>query len=84
MPESPYGAGQYMLRVSPVLRMGRRTDHNGVWMGRIDFNVLEIGNEFSGNEETLRAFLYLGHDHVPFLQCDDEYVLLPTFKGQWP
>jgi len=45
-------------------------------MRGIDFNVLEIRDEFFGNKETLRTFLYLGHDNVPLLQCGDEDVLL--------
>jgi hypothetical protein len=48
-----------------VLCMGRRTDHNGMGMGRIDLNVLEIGNEVFGNEESVSTFLNLGHDHSP-------------------
>jgi hypothetical protein len=44
-----------------VLRMDRRTDHNGMWVGRIDFNMLEIDNEVFGNEEFLRTSLHLGH-----------------------
>jgi hypothetical protein len=59
-----------------VLCMGRRTDHNGMRVGRIDFNMLEIGNEVFGNEESLRTFLYLGHDHFPLLQDGNEYTLL--------
>ena len=42
---------------------------------RIDFNMLEISNEVFGNEESLRAFLNLGHDQSPFLRCDNEYLI---------
>ena len=40
----------------------RGTDHNGMRMGSIDLNVLEICNEFFGNEKPIRTFPYLGHD----------------------
>jgi len=43
---------------------------------RINLNMLKIGNEFLGNEEPFRTFLYLSHDHLPLLQCDDQYVIL--------
>jgi hypothetical protein len=59
-----------------VLRMGRRTDHNGMRVGHIDFNMLEIGNKVFGNEESLSTFLNLGHDNFPLLQGGDEYILL--------
>jgi hypothetical protein len=59
-----------------VLCMSRRTDHNGMGMGRIDFNMLEIGNEVFGNEEALRTFLNLGHDHSPLTSCGDQYIIL--------
>ncbi len=59
-----------------VLCMGRGTNHDGMRMGRIDFNVLEIGNEVFGNEEPFRTFLYLGHNHSPLTSCDDQYLIL--------
>jgi hypothetical protein len=59
-----------------VLCMGRGTNHNGMRMRGIDFNVLEIRDEVFGNKEPLRTFLYLGHDHFPLLQGGDKYVLL--------
>jgi hypothetical protein len=43
---------------------------------RIDFNMLEIGDEVFRDKEPFRTFLYLGHDHFPLLQCGDEYALL--------
>jgi hypothetical protein len=48
-----------------VLRMDRRTDHDGMWVGPIDFNMLKIDNEVFGNEESLRASLHLGHGQSP-------------------
>ena len=61
----PHGVARCARGVAPRLAPCRRTDHDGVWVRRIDFHVLKIGNEFFGNEKPIRTLLYVGHGTLP-------------------